>query len=163
MNENQAPSMSGFQVPNSDNLETGKSSYFNKHMPCIPPFRAHISMGKAGIGSDTFATHHSFLTRGGGGWNDSLYTIVGSAAPTCHTLQSRRKHSTFQNPACSGEHRGRGGRKGVVLKASWCQPGSQAGGVRILLLPHSMTLGEWAHSLGLSFLIFKTKNVSQII
>lgn len=32
--------MSGFQAPNSDNLETGKSSYFNKHIPCVSAFRA---------------------------------------------------------------------------------------------------------------------------
>lgn len=155
--------MSGFHTPNSDNLETGKSSYFNTHVPCFPPFRAHISMGKAGIGSDTFAAHHSFLTQGERGWNGSLYASWGwlllPATPSCQG--GNNKPSWLQSPACSGERRGKRARKGVVPKESWCQPGSQAGGVRILLLSHSMTLGKWIHSLGI--LIFKTKILNRII
>lgn len=53
---------SGFQAPNSSNPETGKSGYFNKHIPCAFLSRRHISIGMAGIGSDTFVAHHSFDT-----------------------------------------------------------------------------------------------------
>ena len=32
--------MPGFGASNFDSPETGKSSYFNKHIPCVSPFRA---------------------------------------------------------------------------------------------------------------------------
>lgn len=71
--------------------------------------------------------------------------IVGSAAPTATPSSqggSDPTSSRLQSLACASGHIGKRGRKGVVQKESWCQPGSQAGGGRILPRPHSVTLGK---------------------
>lgn len=141
--------MSGFGSPHSDNLETRKSSYFNKHILCASPFRAP-NLNRKGWHWLRCLCSPSFISNTGGRGVKRLLMLQlwgRLLRPTTPSSQEGSSQPSWCPEPCSPlvsreAVTCKRGRKGGGGTESQRQLGIQEGGVRKLC--YYLILGPWA-------------------